>query len=1001
MKSREMDNKMDVNDEEPPPSQERVRRRSVRNRSQRSQSPRRSRSLSPRRKRASPQERPRSYEKKGRKSIEVINPSDLTAEKLCRIAISDLYHDFKDNKEAIDTAPFSIPHLATMCKHDDEEKILQQLLGLTRDGENHFIEPKPQNKANTLLKDYNCAFINKPYYEKGKHTLNEAFQTITGKGDIFLVVDFFYSGFKDALVHLKGKDGPTLYWVQNRQTLYDPAGKAHPQSDAGKKMFQDNPRVKFCWENTTTTKFLPREIYPFWSKSWDKPIQRLTLQNKNELFFSKNEMNLVIQSNPQNDYESQEAVCILKTEDKKTVIMSKEMASKNAGPLSKGEYAALESMLRKSLQGGSLQPNSSISAVRRTIEQHHVAAKRLGDQGQALSCLKAGQLFHYMKNDREETIALNGLNCFVTHDRLAMAAAIAYQVPIVIYLYYGDTHFAMFIKNDLLDEVTQKRFAISALQKQIENMLEERNTVGSLYDQAVESVATRKESLREYDKSLNDFKNKIRNQLQSYQNKFQTLLDAESVETSELLYQHFVFDLFKFVPYMTEFLYLFEKSKKPVEEILSRLQRTLDDFDAKQRALTQQFQATQQKIQQEQERQKTQAKPKTYKQIIDAYSNFLVDLETNIVELRQMIGNIHDDLNFYIYFENAAAKMKKVCDGPEPSTIPIADAINIEQSHLFKEEGPTSRQFISKAEQFTLRSYLLKIKDMLHTMGSAFQNKDVQNFLYTLGIIVGKAKVGSMNEKKYDSKVSYLYQKFPELVPKNGGSTSRRRTRRRMMGGTTLQQSQCKEAILRSAFGLLYAAWENDHPFMDSKGEKWDQDKLNQLYNKFNPNGAPRLVEGDLPKGDTAFSYYIPFLQEQIVDTGDKDLVRMQKEAELANEIEVKLQIPKTIEDRLYAFLQENTSANSFFQSSVRSLTVKQGSPRVVSKPESKKLESKKPIIKTIWDYVQNRKPSSVLQPYSMITGFVSNKKGGKPIGIKRTKKYKNKSKNRQTKKRY
>jgi hypothetical protein len=111
------------------------------------------------------------------------------------------------------------------------------------------------------------------------------------------------------------------------------------------------------------------------------------------------------------------------------------------------------------------------------------------------------------------------------------------------------------------------------------------------------------------------------------------------------------------------------------------------------------------------------------------------------VELRQMIGNIHDDLNFYIDFENAAAKMKRVCDGEEPSTIPIADAINIEQSHLFKEEGPTSRQFILKAEQFTLRSYLLKIKDMLHTMGSAFQNKDVHNFLHILHIILEKAKI--------------------------------------------------------------------------------------------------------------------------------------------------------------------------------------------------------------------------------------------------------------------
>jgi len=135
-----MDNKMDVNDEEPPPSQERVRRRSVRNRSQRSQSPRRSRSLSPRRKRASPQERPRSYEKT--KSLAASpDPSDLTAEKLCGIAISDLYHDFKGNEEAIETAPFSIPSKGRMCKHDDEEKILQQLLGLTRDSENHFIEP--------------------------------------------------------------------------------------------------------------------------------------------------------------------------------------------------------------------------------------------------------------------------------------------------------------------------------------------------------------------------------------------------------------------------------------------------------------------------------------------------------------------------------------------------------------------------------------------------------------------------------------------------------------------------------------------------------------------------------------------------------------------------------------------------------------------------------------------------------------------------------------------
>lgn len=995
-----MDEKIDSNDEESPKPQERGRRRAYRSRSPlpnlESQKKGRNRSRSPGR---LPQ---------NNTSRRSVKPSDLTAEKLCQIAISDLYHDFKGDEEAIQTASFSIPTKGIMCRHDEEERLLQKLLGLTRDGENHFIEPN--KKEDTLLKDYNCAFINKPYYEKGKNNLNDAFQTVAGKGDLFLIVDFFYSGFKEALSNLKRtKDGPTLYWVQNRQTLYDPAGKAHAESDAGKIMFRDNPRVKFAWENTTSRQFLPHEIYPSWKQSWGKPIQPSILANQNELFFSKNNMDLILQSNAENDYDSQEALCIVETPQKKTVIMSKEMASKTSTSISQGEYAILEDMLRKTLQGASIQSNSSIKTVRNTYNQHHVAAKRLGDQSQALSCLKAGQSLHYMKGGQKDTITLNGINCFVTHDRVAMASAIAYQVPIVLYLYYDNTHFAMFIRNNLLDEITQKRFAVAALQKQMEHLQEERNAVGALYVEAADTIKKQKETLKEYDKSLNNFKNKIRSQLQSYQAKFDALSDDEPVRRKELLYQHFVFDLFKFVPYITAFLNLFEKSKKPVQVILDKRERILDDFDAKQQAVSQEFQKIQQSILKEQERQKTLGRPKTYDQIIDAFSNFLKDIQASIVELREMIGSIQDDMNFYLRFETAAEDMKKTCDGPEPDTIPIEHATNMEQSHMFEEEGPTPRQFIVNAEQFTLCSYLLKIKDMLHDMNSAFQNKDVQDFLAILRMILSKMKSQPQNDKKYNAKVDFLYKKFPELQPKNGGQTSqtsqtsRTRKNKKQNGGTKQVQAYRKEGILRSAFALLYAAWENGHPLKDSKNTKWDQAMLRKLYEKFNPNGHHVLVKGDLPRKDPDYYYYIPFVQEQIHDLADEDLLRMQQEIENALEtIDAKeskaagisLIIPKRIENRLYAFLEAKTSSQSFFQSSLGSLTAKQGSTKKLSKPKSVKPKSSKPIIKTIWNYVKPQKPSSsVLQPTSMIPQLVSTKKGG------RTKKYKNKRR-RKTKKR-
>jgi hypothetical protein len=188
---------------------------------------------------------------------------------------------------------------------------------------------------------------------------------------------------------------------------------------------------------------------------------------------------------------------------------------------------------------------------------------------------------------------------------------------------------------------------------------------------------------------------------------------------------------------------------------------------------------------------------------------------------------------------------------------------------------------------------------------------------------------------EYERRKEYLEGKFPEIASKKGGN--RRVTNKGMKGGNIYKDAQRTEVILRSAFAILYAAWEDGQEWVDSKKEKWGKEKLARLYNRFkesqvSDNQTKELVTG----GDSPYAYYIPFVKKQIEDANIPDLTWMYQTL-LNNEKERKeIRIPTFIQHYLNSFLESKRSTESFLEGLIRSASVKRAPVKESSiKPKS------------------------------------------------------------------
>jgi hypothetical protein len=365
----------------------------------------------------------------------------INRNKLCMMALTDAIHDFDIKK--IPYARKALPGKMTCPHYSNEDTFLDEVVGLQRDAGYYSI--KDLHPLNDI-------------YEEKMIDNGELYSVLMDYGisELYLVVDTYIEALVPEL-RVEQND-IQYYWVQNKQTLYDPAKKTTESTQAGMRpathkkgagIFRNNKNVFFCWEDTTRGSQM--DIYPRWNINSDANILIRDIPDKNMMYFSGYDICQII--NSETNYEKQEAKCIIKTPDNRIIIITKTMAQRKAPIISKLSKVTVKTNRAVTTGLGNLNKFiTHISGIESYTDIYHTIAKRLGDQGQALSCLNDSfKLF--VNNTRVGRVTQhtsNGYHCFVTYDRPALGAALLYGAPIILYCYQKTGDFHLFVRRDLL-----------------------------------------------------------------------------------------------------------------------------------------------------------------------------------------------------------------------------------------------------------------------------------------------------------------------------------------------------------------------------------------------------------------------------------------------------------------------------------------------------------------------------------------------------------------------
>ena len=251
--------------------------------------------------------------------------------------------------------------------------------------------------------------------------------------------------------------------------------------------------IEYVWEDTTWR----RDKFPAWSgiRGGDVLISKLPADDEGQhdvMFFSRYDCYQVIKRIPRtegpawNQYSAHTYIC---KEGEVSVLWAIEGSMPSAGssvertsPLTdykkvegtrlthgygswpaRAQKAALKRLGQFAKEGVLSATGKKIAAARSiakaSIPGFLILAKRLGDQGQALACLR--EPLGVSTGSGKGGPQANATNVFVTIDRLALAAALAYKVPAAIFCYKGGGGYSsgalMIIKKNLLRGVAGGR----------------------------------------------------------------------------------------------------------------------------------------------------------------------------------------------------------------------------------------------------------------------------------------------------------------------------------------------------------------------------------------------------------------------------------------------------------------------------------------------------------------------------------------------------------------
>jgi len=446
------------------------------------------------------------------------NIDEYTSKEGCESSIADAVHDFHGIFKGTEIKKYVDANIPTykdlVCDSLSEDKFVDiYALNLDTGVTSGDYKSQPDfistHISPNIRSRYEVAYISRPQHENllESSLLQKYFNEKGILNDIFFICDVAYSNIREDLKNVDIATPQTFYWVQNAQTLYDPAGKTSWHSDkpyfanedetgddnaekssskASSKgtssitaridcpnhFKKENSKFLFCWQDAVNSMIT---LYPEWSKKlFPKEIDSYKFSQNlpEQMLYTNKNMFLSIRTDNIYDYSSHEAYLIITDPTKPGYYgyADKVLSARGSGILSASDLASYRAkgnelkrfvkFINSNIRNPGPEQQLFLDEVMNYSSYFQVIAKKVGDASQSISCCQPKiKLQKFRDNvvglkapilkDNIINFESNGNHAFISYDRIAVVCALNYNSPIVI----GNTPqgFTVYIRKDLIN----------------------------------------------------------------------------------------------------------------------------------------------------------------------------------------------------------------------------------------------------------------------------------------------------------------------------------------------------------------------------------------------------------------------------------------------------------------------------------------------------------------------------------------------------------------------
>lgn len=288
------------------------------------------------------------------------------------------------------------------------------------------------------------------------------------RDNVFIICDVVYSALRKDLTFAgrpiradttivadTDKVGQTFYWLQTPQTQYDPGPKSNIESDKGYGWKTEGSNFKFAWQNIVPSMGGRRAtVYNPWPNN-EAALSKKSAEYPEAMICTNHRMVMSVNC-PVTDaiwnYKKHDAVLLfVDPNTNRMTYANKALASKKPKRFSLSSIMSFFGAKASQLVKGTFEQilGKSLSSYTATdfSTKYQILAKRCGDMPQALACLQdsipyclakdpkkkmSNENVKYLEGDGIPQLS-NGNHMYASYDRIAIAQALNYRVPLVYF----------------------------------------------------------------------------------------------------------------------------------------------------------------------------------------------------------------------------------------------------------------------------------------------------------------------------------------------------------------------------------------------------------------------------------------------------------------------------------------------------------------------------------------------------------------------------------------